>query len=45
VPLTPEQRNQLMTRPLALLAQGGYHGVTPCFDPGRSQTPDTECVP
>ena len=35
VPLTAEQRQRLLTRPLALLAQGGYHGVTPFFDPGR----------
>jgi hypothetical protein len=45
VPLTPEQRNRLMTRPMALLAQGGYHGVTPYFDPGRSQIPDAEYIP
>ena len=45
VPLTQEQRNRLQTRPMALLAQGGYHGVTPCFDPGRAQTPDAEFIP
>ena len=36
VPLTEVQRKRLLTQPMALLAQGGYHGVTPCFDPGRA---------
>jgi hypothetical protein len=45
VPLTPEQRNRLMTGPMALLAQDGYHGVTPCFDPGRAVKPDAEFIP
>ncbi len=40
IPLSKRQRKRLLTRPLALLAQGGYHGVTHFFDPGRMPEPD-----
>jgi len=40
VPLTAPQRERILTRPLALLAQGGYHGVTHFFDPGRRPQPN-----
>ena len=40
VPLMPAQRQRLLHEHLALLAQGGWHGVTHFFDPGRVPLPD-----
>ena len=45
IPLTEAQRARLLAKPMALLAQGGYHGVTPFFDPGRATRPDAEFIP
>jgi len=39
-PLTAGQRKRLMSRPLAILAREGLHGVTPCFDDRRRPGPD-----
>jgi len=40
VPITPSQRERLLSRPLAVLARDGYHGVTPVFDDRRREEPD-----
>jgi len=39
-PLAAGQRKRLMSRPLAILAREGFHGVTPCFDDRRRAEPD-----
>jgi len=39
-PLKAEQRERLMTKPLAILAHDGYHRVTPFFDDRRAPDPD-----
>ena len=40
IPLDTTLRATLLTRPLAVLARGGYHGVTPYLDVVRQPTPD-----
>ena len=40
VPLTPEQRERVMSRPGAVLSRDGRHGVTPYFDDRRRPEPD-----
>lgn len=40
VPLTAEQRERLMTRRMAIIAKGGYQGVTPYIDDARQLPPD-----
>ncbi|MCH5374650.1 MAG: hypothetical protein JJ992_11800 [Planctomycetes bacterium] len=39
VPLLPDQRNQLMTRPMAVLSSNGRHGLTPYIDDARRAEP------
>lgn len=40
LPLTPEARERLLSRPLTLLARDGYHGLTPFCDDLRRPEPD-----
>jgi hypothetical protein len=40
VPLTLEQREPLMTRCMAVIAKGGYEGITPFIDDARELPPD-----
>jgi hypothetical protein len=46
VPITPEQRETLTSRYMAVIAKGGYQGVTPFVDDVRAPAPDlTEPAP
>jgi hypothetical protein len=38
--LAPEQRDRILSRPLAVLSRDGRHGLTPCCDDGRRPEPD-----
>jgi hypothetical protein len=38
--ISPELRQRLMTRPLAMLSRDGRHGLTPYFDDRRRAEPD-----
>ena len=40
LPLTAPMRRRLLRRPSAVIAKGGYHGVTPLFDATRPTPPD-----
>jgi hypothetical protein len=40
VPLSPEQRERVMSRPGAVLSRDGRHGLTPYFDDRRRPQPD-----
>jgi hypothetical protein len=40
VPLSPEQRERVMSRPGAVLSREGRHGMTPYFDDRRRPEPD-----
>jgi hypothetical protein len=40
MPLAAAQRRRVLTCPMAVLARGGIHGVTPFFDDRRRPEPD-----
>ena len=40
LPLSEAARRRLLTRPSAVIAKDGYHGVTPFFDAARTMPPD-----
>jgi len=40
VPISEQQRERLLSKPLTILARDGWHGVTPFFDDRRRLEPD-----
>ena len=42
LPLTDTARQRVLTRPSAVIAKDGYHGVTPYFDAARKLSPNLD---